>query len=82
MATSTRGYATEASRAIVASEPSSDHTGGSNWTFQEIGVPTELKDGDVLVEMVASGICHTDLALTNPNMGQKFPMVPGHEGET
>ena len=46
----------------------------------DIKVPTELKEGEILVEMVATGICHTDIALTNPHMGQAFPMVPGHEG--
>lgn len=39
-----------------------------------------LKEGEILVEMVASGICHTDLALTVPEKGQTFPIVPGHEG--
>lgn len=39
-----------------------------------------LKDGEILVEMVATGICHTDISLTAPEMGQRFPIVPGHEG--
>lgn len=68
------------SRAIVASEPGPEHKGGANWAMQDIQVPTELKDGELLVEMVAAGICHTDVVLTNPRMGQTFPIVPGHEG--
>lgn len=70
------------SQAIVASEPGPEHHGGDNWEMTDIRVPTELKDGEILVEMVASGICHTDIALTNPHMGQTFPMVAGHEGIT
>lgn len=76
-----RHYATlTPSKAIVASEPSPNHRGGENWEMSDIRVPTELKDGELLVEMVATGICHTDISLTNPHMGQTFPVVPGHEG--
>lgn len=70
------------SQAIVAFEPGPDHKGGANWELTDIKVPSQLNDGEILVEMVASGICHTDLALTNPNQGQTFPMVPGHEGSS
>lgn len=76
-----RQYATMTpSRAIVASEPAAEHHGGDNWSLQDIQVPTDLKDGEILVEMVATGICHTDLSLTAPGQGQTFPIVPGHEG--
>jgi D-arabinose 1-dehydrogenase-like Zn-dependent alcohol dehydrogenase len=68
------------SKAIVASEPGPSHKGAENWEMTDIRVPTELKDGELLVEMVATGICHTDISLTNPHMGQSFPIVPGHEG--
>ncbi|KAF2158816.1 hypothetical protein M409DRAFT_61323 [Zasmidium cellare ATCC 36951] len=68
------------SQAIVAFEPGPEHKGGANWEMTEIKVPSELGDGELLVEMVASGICHTDIALTDPNKGQTFPMVAGHEG--
>ncbi|KAK4609346.1 Aryl-alcohol dehydrogenase [Fulvia fulva] len=80
-ATAIEQYASmTSSQAIVASEPGPEHHGGDNWEMTDIRVPTELKDGEILVEMVASGICHTDIALTNPHMGQTFPMVAGHEG--
>jgi hypothetical protein len=49
--------------------------------LQEIFVPNELGPGEVLVEMVATGICHTDISLTAKGMGQAFPIVAGHEGE-
>lgn len=78
-----RQYATSTttpSKAIVASTPGPNHRGAENWNMTNIQVPTQLKDGEILVEMVATGICHTDIALTNPGMGQSFPIVPGHEG--
>lgn len=77
----TRQYATMTpSQAIVAFEPGPGHKGGANWQMTDIKVPSELGDGELLIEMVASGICHTDIALTDPNKGQTFPMVAGHEG--
>ncbi len=38
------------------------------------------KSGEVLVKMVASGICHTDTAVLNQFLPVTFPMVLGHEG--
>lgn len=67
------------SQAIVAVEPGADWKPGQNWQIQTIHLPT-LKEGEVLVEMVATGICHTDLSFTSPVVGQTFPIVVGHEG--
>ncbi|MBB4187783.1 S-(hydroxymethyl)glutathione dehydrogenase/alcohol dehydrogenase [Sinorhizobium terangae] len=37
--------------------------------------------GEVLVEIVASGLCHTDLtALEGINASSVYPLIPGHEG--
>ncbi|MEX2244862.1 MAG: alcohol dehydrogenase catalytic domain-containing protein [Fimbriimonadaceae bacterium] len=37
--------------------------------------------GEVLVRVVASGVCHTDLTVKNLNgSGMSFPIVLGHEG--
>jgi S-(hydroxymethyl)mycothiol dehydrogenase len=37
--------------------------------------------GEVLVRLVASGVCHSDLwAIENGNWGMAFPMLLGHEG--
>src|SRR5580698_3359806 len=37
--------------------------------------------GEVLVKLVASGVCHTDLHVKNMNgMGMAFPILLGHEG--
>ncbi len=40
----------------------------------------EPKAGEVLVKMVASGICHTDTAVIEQYLPVVFPMVAGHEG--
>ena len=37
--------------------------------------------GEVMVKLVASGVCHTDLHVKNMNgMGMAFPILLGHEG--
>lgn len=49
----------------------------------EIGdvVVSPPRDGEVLVEIVASGLCHTDLtALDGENPSAVYPLIPGHEG--
>ncbi|MDR3209348.1 MAG: NAD(P)-dependent alcohol dehydrogenase [Oscillospiraceae bacterium] len=38
------------------------------------------KTGEVLVRLVATGICHTDTAVLNQFLPVTFPMVLGHEG--
>ena len=72
-------------RAIVALEPGTGpHEPGSNWFLQDIEVPTDLKAGELLVEMLATGICHSDLILTStpPDTtgGYVYPRIAGHEG--
>ncbi|MDR2529909.1 MAG: NAD(P)-dependent alcohol dehydrogenase, partial [Oscillospiraceae bacterium] len=41
---------------------------------------SEPKTGEVLVKMVASGICHTDTAVIEQFLPVTFPMLAGHEG--
>jgi Zn-dependent alcohol dehydrogenase len=75
--------ATTAARAIVAEAPGENFVPGNNWKLQDISVPTDLKDGELLVEMVASGICHTDLLVTSLPAGTPgiaYPSIVGHEG--
>ncbi len=57
--------------------------------LEEPGQPAVLRDitidspgpNEVLVRIVASGVCHTDLTVKNLNgNGMKFPIVLGHEG--
>ncbi len=43
----------------------------------ELGAP---RMGEVLVKMVASGLCHTDTTVLNQDLPTPLPMVLGHEG--
>ena len=72
---------TQLTPAILSSGPAdpSTYTPGSNWTYTTVSVPTTLGPTDVLVEMVATGICHTDLMITAPPYFSS-PRVVGHEG--
>jgi S-(hydroxymethyl)mycothiol dehydrogenase len=57
--------------------------------LEEPGQPAVIRDitidspgpNEVLVKLVASGVCHTDLTVKNLNgNGMSFPIVLGHEG--
>lgn len=57
--------------------------------LEEPGQPAVVRDivvespgpGEVLIRIVASGVCHTDLTVKNLNgSGMAFPIVLGHEG--
>jgi len=43
----------------------------------EIG---EVREHDVLVRFMASGLCHTDVSLMTGDMPVAAPIIPGHEG--
>ena len=55
---------------------------GVAFSYQEITLDDRLRDDEVLVEMKATGVCHTDLNFakekTIPGL---FPAVFGHEGK-
>jgi S-(hydroxymethyl)mycothiol dehydrogenase len=60
-------------RGVVVREP------GSPPSVEEL----ELDDpgpGEVLVRLLASGVCHTDLHVSLGNAGEDFPYLLGHEG--
>src|ERR1700754_2755417 len=38
------------------------------------------KTGEVLIRYVASGLCHSDLHLTEGDLTPRFPIIGGHEG--
>ncbi|TNB46207.1 NAD(P)-dependent alcohol dehydrogenase [Martelella lutilitoris] len=38
------------------------------------------RDNEILVRVVATGICHTDLSAIGQLLPARLPMVPGHEG--
>ncbi|WP_010297288.1 NAD(P)-dependent alcohol dehydrogenase [Clostridium senegalense] len=55
------------------------NTKGGPFVFEEIDL-AEPKDDELIVKVVASGICHTDEFGRQGGMNQKFPAVFGHEG--
>lgn len=70
------------SKAVIAREPT--HPLTVSWSLEDVDVYPP-GDGEVLVEMHASGICHTDILLTSVPEGEfgiTYPKVPGHEGTT
>jgi len=54
---------------------------GAPLTIEDVPVPTP-RAGEVLVKVVASGVCHTDLHAADGDWPVKptLPFVPGHEG--
>lgn len=68
-------------KAVVARDPI--QPGTPNWALEEINVHDEPGEGEVLVEIHAAGICHTDLVFTTiPGgaFGVWYPKITGHEG--
>ncbi|KAL2848894.1 chaperonin 10-like protein [Aspergillus pseudoustus] len=69
-------------KAIVCRDPVD---GQRRWELEEVEVPP-LRSREILVEMVASGVCHTDLGCGSaPDGTPGFPVPPyprvlGHEG--
>jgi propanol-preferring alcohol dehydrogenase len=56
-------------------------TFGKPLTIEEVPIPTP-KRGEVLVKVIATGVCHTDLHAADGDWPAKppLPFVPGHEG--
>ncbi|TSD45814.1 NAD(P)-dependent alcohol dehydrogenase [Rhodococcus sp. KBS0724] len=51
----------------------------SPFSFEDV-VLDNLQPAEILVKIVASGLCHTDLAVVHGDLPGAFPMVLGHEG--
>lgn len=52
---------------------------GAPWTIKEVPISAP-KAGEVLVKVLACGICHSDSFLQQGHLGENvFPRVPGHE---
>lgn len=57
------------------------NTPGAAFEFQEVDLDDTLRNDEVLVRMMATGVCHTDLNFRNEkSMPDLFPAVLGHEG--
>jgi propanol-preferring alcohol dehydrogenase len=57
------------------------HAYGQPLVIEEVNVP-EVPPGQILVRIVASGVCHTDLHAAEGDWPVKppLPFIPGHEG--
>jgi aryl-alcohol dehydrogenase len=55
------------------------HRPGGSFAFEEVEIDSPRPD-EVLVRVVACGICHTDLAARDGLFASRFPAVFGHEG--
>jgi len=57
------------------------HAFGQPLVIEEVPVP-EMPDDQILVKVVASGVCHTDLHAAHGDWPVKpsLPFIPGHEG--
>lgn len=70
----------DAVTAIVSREP--DQPLALNWSLEQVEVRPP-GDDEVLVQIHASGICHTDIVLSavpSGTLGIEYPKVVGHEG--
>lgn len=63
-------------RAVVSYEPMADEPW--NAKLRNVSI-RDIRPDECLVEIVASGICHTDLGIAS-RPGSIFPRVLGHEG--
>ncbi len=52
---------------------------GSELEVREVTL-RDLGDHEVLIENRASGMCHTDLSVSQGHLGLQLPIIPGHEG--
>jgi hypothetical protein len=55
---------------------------GSPFKLQRIHVEDDPREDEIMVEMRATGLCHTDLNFSKEHsMPELFPAVLGHEGQ-
>ena len=47
---------------------------------QEVELDENLRPHEVLVKIVATGLCHTDLAVRDAHIPAQLPVILGHEG--
>jgi len=50
------------------------------FSIENILMDDELRSNEVLVKIVATGLCHTDLSVRDQHLPVKLPAVLGHEG--
>ncbi len=55
------------------------HAPGADLVLEEVEID-DPREGEVLVELRATGVCHTDLGAIDGHVDMPFPVVLGHEG--
>jgi len=57
------------------------HEFGKPLTIEEVPIPTP-RPGEVLIKVIATGVCHTDVHAANGDWAGRppLPFIPGHEG--
>lgn len=55
------------------------HAAGQEWSVEELDLH-EPQDREVLVKVMASGLCHSDEHLLTGDLPSVYPIVGGHEG--
>ena len=51
--------------------------------YEEVQLQTSLKDHEVLIEMIATGVCHLEILMASSPQGvrgSRYPRILGHEG--
>jgi aryl-alcohol dehydrogenase len=56
------------------------HAKDAEFKIENVELDEQPKFGEVLVQVVATGICHTDLSASQQNFNNPLPAVLGHEG--
>ncbi|KAH7378181.1 zinc-binding dehydrogenase [Cadophora sp. MPI-SDFR-AT-0126] len=67
--------------AVIALAPS--ESGHPSWRFGSLKFARTLRENELKIRMVSTGICHTDLFMSSlppGTLGITYPMVMGHEG--
>jgi NDMA-dependent alcohol dehydrogenase len=55
------------------------HAVGEKWSVEDMELD-QPKEGEVLVKVMATGLCHSDDHLVTGDLAQPLPLVGGHEG--
>lgn len=50
------------------------------FVLQKIVIDDELRPHEILVKVVATGLCHTDIAVRDQQIPSMLPSILGHEG--
>ncbi|KAF1945973.1 alcohol dehydrogenase [Clathrospora elynae] len=51
---------------------------GAPWTIKDIPVSPPNR-GEILIKVLACGVCHSDAFVQQGHLGDVFPRIPGHE---